>query len=202
MLRLLEPSLDAAAKPLRRARPRSGRVNRALAPLLFALFGAAVVVAVAAADPQPEPLPRGPVVVTVESTYRGRTASSWARVAARAERRAARARREADARARTIRSQRAALHRRWAPVASVVVPLAALTYGVSPSTLMRKGRCESNWNPWARNSDSGASGWFQFLASTWRTTPYRYFSVFNPVANALGAAWMHSRRRGGEWVCQ
>ncbi len=84
---------------------------------------------------------------------------------------------------------------------SEAIELAGATYG-NGSTLWRKASCESGLDRWARNLSSAASGLFQFLPSTWRTTPYAGFSVFSPYANALAAGWMHAHGRGGEWSCQ
>ena len=81
------------------------------------------------------------------------------------------------------------------------INLAATVYG-NGSTLWRKARCESGLNHNARNLSSAASGLFQFLPSTWRSTPYGGFSVFSPYANALAAGWMHAHGRAGEWSCQ
>ena len=80
--------------------------------------------------------------------------------------------------------------------------LAAIAYGVSADTLIRKGRCESgNWTAFT-NTSSGAAGPWQFLWSTWRSTPFGAFDPYDPLAAALGAAWMHANGRGGEWVCR
>jgi soluble lytic murein transglycosylase-like protein len=62
-------------------------------------------------------------------------------------------------------------------------------------------RCESGLNPQAYNRSSGASGLFQFLPGTWRTTPFASYSIFDPWASANAAAWMWSQGRRGEWVC-
>jgi hypothetical protein len=80
------------------------------------------------------------------------------------------------------------------------ITLAGATYGNS-ATLWRKARCESGFNPFAHNA-SGASGLFQFIPSTFASTPYRGLSIWSPYANALAAGWMHEHGRGGEWVCQ
>jgi len=77
----------------------------------------------------------------------------------------------------------------------------ALRWRVSFTMMRRKAWCESRMNPWARNP-SGASGLFQFLPSTWWSTPYGNRSVFSAKWNALGAGWMHAVGRGGEWVCR
>ena len=78
---------------------------------------------------------------------------------------------------------------------------AAIRYRVSYSTLLRKARCESGLNPYARNP-SGSSGLFQFLPSTWATTPYARRSIWSAKWNSLAAGWMHAAGRGGEWVCK
>lgn len=87
-----------------------------------------------------------------------------------------------------------------APTVSEAINLAGATYGYTP-VLWRKARCESGFNRFARNP-SGAAGLFQFLPSTWRSTPYGDFSIYDPFAQALAAGWMHAHGRGGEWVCQ
>ena len=69
--------------------------------------------------------------------------------------------------------------------------------------LLRKARCESTLNPYARNA-SGATGLLQFMPGTWRTTPYGGRSILSAKWNALAGAWMHRPEvgRGGEWVCR
>ena len=62
--------------------------------------------------------------------------------------------------------------------------------------------CESRYHPNSVNSDSGASGLFQFLPSTWAFTPYANYSPFDPKYNALAAAWLYHRSGPGQWVCQ
>lgn len=64
--------------------------------------------------------------------------------------------------------------------------------------------CESRYHPTSVNSDSGASGLFQFMPSTWGGTPWASKSPFDPVANAQAAAWLYSRPWGGHgrWSCQ
>ena len=82
-----------------------------------------------------------------------------------------------------------------------IITAAARRYGQSPSAMIAVARCESSLNPRAVNRSSGASGLFQFLPSTWRTTPYATQSSFDPVASANAAAWMWSVGRRREWVC-
>jgi transglycosylase-like protein with SLT domain len=67
---------------------------------------------------------------------------------------------------------------------------------------LRVAKCESNYNPYAVNRSSGASGLFQFLAPTWAGTPQRAQSVFDPVANAQAAAWLYQRYGPSQWSCK
>lgn len=84
------------------------------------------------------------------------------------------------------------------------ITLASVVYRVPRSTLSRRAFCESKYNPRARNLASAASGLFQFLPSTFASTPFSSLSIFSPYANALAAGWMMSPEvgRGGEWVCR
>ena len=67
---------------------------------------------------------------------------------------------------------------------------------------LRVAMCESNYNPYAVNRSSGASGLFQFLPSTWAGTPQRAQSVFDPLANAQAAAWLYQRYGPSQWSCK
>ena len=67
---------------------------------------------------------------------------------------------------------------------------------------MNVAYCESRYHPNSVNSDSGASGLFQFLPSTWAFTPYAKYSPFDPKYNALAAAWLYQRDGPSQWVCQ
>lgn len=135
------------------------------------------------------------VTKTVTSSYRGRPASAWARRARSLQSVVAHQRRSAR---RLRRELRAA-----APIREAI-GLAAVVYRVPSSTLWRKALCETGGtlNPYSRNRSSNASGLFQFLPSTWRTTPFAGFSIWDPFASALAAGWMHARGRGGEWECR
>lgn len=103
---------------------------------------------------------------------------------------------------RRVRNRQLTRVLRSEPSVDEAINLAAITYSVSGAMLHRKAYCESRKYPRARNLSSSASGLFQFLSSTWRSTPYAGFSVWSPYANSLAAGWMHKVGRGGEWVCQ
>ena len=140
--------------------------------------------ATARADDPPVPTTWTPPDTTAEATVQGMNAAQWHRVAGRYLGR--------------VRSLQATIRRD--PETSTAIGLACVVYGHC-SELWRKARCESNLYRYAHNP-SGASGLFQFLPSTWRSTPFGRYSIFDPYANALAAGWMHTRGRGGEWVCR
>lgn len=165
------------------------------ARLLFAgLVAALVLVAAFGAAAQNKPKR---VVTIVHPKVDGKGVKWWAnRARANGERMRALQARTAAATER-LRHRIEPLQARYEHAAI----LAAVVYGVDAETLIRKGRCESsNWT--AFYNSSGASGPWQFLPSTWRTTPLAAFSPYDPEAAALAAAWMHAQGRGGEWVCQ
>jgi hypothetical protein len=86
------------------------------------------------------------------------------------------------------------------PSVREAISLACATYG-SCETLWRRAGCESHYSASAKNA-SGASGLFQFLPSTFASTPYGRLSLWSPYANALAAGWMNAHGRGGEWSCR
>jgi len=115
------------------------------------------------------------------------------------------------ARARARRLEVAGLRRRLRDARRVMlsrpsvveaINLAAATYG-DGSTLWRVAGCETGgtFNPRAYNS-SGASGLFQFMPSTFASTPYAAFSIWSPYASAMAAGFMFAHGRGGEWACR
>lgn len=78
---------------------------------------------------------------------------------------------------------------------------AADRYGQSREDMLRVATCESNLDPYAVNP-SGSYGLFQFIRSTWKSTPYGKDDIFDPEANAMAAGWMWKQGRKAEWVCQ
>ena len=67
---------------------------------------------------------------------------------------------------------------------------------------MRIAYCESRYHPNSVNTDSGATGLFQFMAGTWSGTPWASKSRLDPVANAQAAAWLYSHYGPGRWSCK
>lgn len=83
-----------------------------------------------------------------------------------------------------------------------IIYAAADKYGQPRADMLRVAQCESVLDPNAVNPASGVSGLFQFLPSTWATTPYANQDIFDPVANSEAAAWMWANGRRNEWHCQ
>ncbi len=83
-----------------------------------------------------------------------------------------------------------------------IIYAAADKYGQSREDMLRVATCESNLDPSAVNSSSGASGLFQFMPSTFASTPYADQSIFDATASANAAGWMWSVGRRNEWECQ
>jgi hypothetical protein len=44
-----------------------------------------------------------------------------------------------------------------------------------------------------------ATGLYQFLDCTFRSTPFGNMSIYSPYAQSLAAGWMHENGRGCEW---
>ena len=132
-------------------------------------------------------------VSTAQMSYEGHGPHWWADRSRGWHRKAKVLRRE------LVSTRRVLMHR---PTVVEAINLACATYGYC-ATLWRKASCETGgtFNPRAYNP-SGASGLFQFLPSTWASTPYGRLSIWSPYASALAAGWMHQQGRGGEWVCQ
>lgn len=83
-----------------------------------------------------------------------------------------------------------------------IIYAAADEWGLSRSDMLRVARCESGLDPYNVTPPYQASGLFQFLPSTWASTPYADQDIFDPVANANATGWMWTNGRRGEWVCQ
>lgn len=83
-----------------------------------------------------------------------------------------------------------------------IIYAAADKYGQPRADMLRVAECESNLDPNAVNPVSGTSGLFQFMPSTFASTPYAGYSIFDPWASANAAGWMWSVGRRGEWACQ
>ncbi|MFM9107559.1 MAG: SH3 domain-containing protein, partial [Chloroflexota bacterium] len=82
-----------------------------------------------------------------------------------------------------------------------IIEAAADRYHQPREDMLRVARCESNLDPYAVNP-SGSYGLFQFVRSTWESTPFADEDIFDPEANANAAGWMWKQGRRAEWVCK
>lgn len=105
---------------------------------------------------------------------------------------------------RELRSRLAVKNKSWRRDASYAISLASSVFGVSRSDMWSVASCETGgtFSPYSRNSSSTASGLFQFLDSTWANQGIAGFSVYDPVANALGAARIVAHQGWRQWVCR
>ncbi len=96
-----------------------------------------------------------------------------------------------------------------------IIIAAANKYGVDSGHMLRIAKCESTFNPSARNPSpvivngvnyGHAEGLFQFIPSTWQRMStqagYGGRPVTDVVANANTAAWAFSTGHAGEWECR
>lgn len=79
---------------------------------------------------------------------------------------------------------------------------AARKYGQSKRAMIRVARCESGLDPCAVNRSGPYYGLYQYLKSTWKTTPYGDRNIYNPKAQALATGWMWKHGRKDEWACK
>lgn len=83
-----------------------------------------------------------------------------------------------------------------------IIEEAAKRFGQPRAAMLRVARCESNLDPTAVNRAGPYYGLFQFLKSTFASTPFADEDILDPKANALAAAWMWKQGRRNEWACQ
>jgi hypothetical protein len=58
---------------------------------------------------------------------------------------------------------------------------------------------ESRYNWRVTNPSSGTAGLYQFAGQTWRSTPYRRYSPYNPRWASLAAMWMWAHGGYSHW---
>ena len=78
---------------------------------------------------------------------------------------------------------------------------AAIRYRQPFADMLRVARCESGLNPYAVGFRVH-HGIYQYLTSTWRSTPYGHRDIYSAKWQALATGWMWSRHRRSEWACQ
>jgi hypothetical protein len=145
-----------------------------------------------------------PTAQVEQATIQGKPVEWWARHAVQARKDANARRATVVQQRRTIRSLKKALA--FDPSVEESVKLAHLVYpSFSEARAWRIIRHES-WmtsDPLhARNPSSTATGLYQFLTSTFASTPFGRagMSIYSPYAQSLAAGWMHANGRGCEWA--
>jgi len=85
-----------------------------------------------------------------------------------------------------------------------IIYAAADKWGQPRADMLRVARCESNLDPRAVNTSSGASGLFQFMPSTFAFTPNGKAgqNIFDPYASADATGWMWANGMRNHWACQ
>lgn len=83
-----------------------------------------------------------------------------------------------------------------------IINEAAVNYGQSTDDMVRVARCESGLDPYAVGGGGAYYGLFQFVPSTFASTPYGQYEITDAWANANAAAWMWSEGQKSSWVCQ
>ena len=76
---------------------------------------------------------------------------------------------------------------------------AAAHFGESKRRAYAIAHRESRFDYRVTNSSSGAAGLYQFMPATWRSTPYKRKSRYNPKYASLAAMYMWSRGGYSHW---
>ena len=84
-------------------------------------------------------------------------------------------------------------------VSKCFIKRAARHFGQSKRLAFHIAHRESRFNFRVTNASSGAAGLFQFMPTTWRSTPYRARSAYNPRWASLAAMWMWKRGGYHHW---
>lgn len=139
-----------------------------------------------------------------QQTYQGKTIRWWAD-------RTVKARREANASALEVKQLRRTL--KHSPSVREAVEIATTAY---PELTQSRAWCiighESKGYVYARNRSAvwngeHATGLFQFLPSTFHSTPYGKYSIYSPYAQAMAAGYAHKMgwgfgHGGWTWTCR
>lgn len=78
---------------------------------------------------------------------------------------------------------------------------AAKKYNQRYEAMLCVARCESNLDNCAVNKAGKSYGLFQFIRSTWDSTPFKDKNIYSAKWNAMATGWMWKQGRQNEWVC-
>lgn len=101
--------------------------------------------------------------------------------------------------ASTQRRDCSKIHHTTETIARCHIYRAAKRYHQPNSDAVRVARCESGFRWFVSGHHQGL---YQFLFSTYASTPYAGKNIYSPKWNSLAAMWMWAHGRRGEWQCQ
>jgi hypothetical protein len=150
-------------------------------------------------------------------TYQGKSIRWWANHAVKARKdantrrvtiqylKAKTAQTRKDSYARLVTIKRLKTEMAHDPTIEECVRLATIAYPSFTEARAWQIIYHESWTSgkqFAKNRHSTASGLYQFLTSTFASTPYGRagMSIWSPCASSLAAGWMHENGRGGEWA--
>ena len=84
-------------------------------------------------------------------------------------------------------------------VSRCFIKRAARHYRQPTSLALAIAQRESRYDFRVTNASSGAAGLYQFMPTTWRSTPYRAHSPYEPRWAALAAMWMWAHGGYSHW---
>lgn len=99
-----------------------------------------------------------------------------------------------------LRAELRAARQAARPSVDHAIHLAAKAFGVDLRAMRTVARCESTFNPYARNGKY--LGLYQAGPAFWAATPFTAFDRTDPYANALATAMVVSREGWGQWSCK
>lgn len=92
-------------------------------------------------------------------------------------------------------------------IIAIKIRQAARIAGVDPVVAVNVANCESGLKPNVKNAHSSASGLWQFINSTWKSTAKRrgldwpLSDRFDPVKSTDMALWLVKADGWGHWIC-
>lgn len=134
-------------------------------------------------------------------TYQGKTAQQWHHVALQRLKAREWFRSRLGAKTRELRSVKRQIGKLQPFTVSYAIKVAATAYGVSERDMHRVASCESGHSATASNGQY--RGVYQ-EGPMFERGPFGQagFSVWDPLANALTAAWTVAREGWKQWACQ
>lgn len=100
----------------------------------------------------------------------------------------------------SLRTELRAARNQVKPSVDHAIHLASKAFGVPLKDMRTVAKCESTFNPYARNGKY--LGLFQAGPAFWAATPFTAFDRTDPYANALATAMVVASEGWGQWECK